>query len=78
MKPSQAQINFFQKLTEEKEFPTPEDFIPKQKNETYLDSLRARFSDLNQKSASAWIEAAMALPKIDESGEKVVPAPFAA
>jgi hypothetical protein len=66
MSPSTSQVNFFDKLLDEKQFP---DKINK-------DKLREQFAELNQKSASAWIEAAIGLPKIDESGEAVTPPPF--
>ncbi len=68
MKPSLAQINFFDKLLDEKQFP----------DKTDIEKLRKQFSEINQKSASAWIEAAVALPKRDESGESITPAPFGA
>jgi len=68
MKPSTAQLNFFDKLLDEKQFP----------DKSNIDDLRKKFADLNQKSASAWIESAIQLPKLDESGEAVTPAPFGA
>lgn len=63
---TQSQKDFFQKLVDERQFPdgkSPE-------------SLVNEFGVLNQKSASAWIERAISLPKRDESMEEMVPAPF--
>jgi len=70
MKPSQAQIDFFMKLTEERDFGM---------NKKELDAIIKKFAELNQKSASAWIEKAMELPKADPSRKEVVevtPPPF--
>jgi hypothetical protein len=62
---SKEQIAFFEKLTEERDF---EGFDVK--------VLREQFAQLNKKSGSAWIEAAMARPKRDESKELIVAPPF--
>lgn len=62
---SGAQVQFFNKLLEEK------DFGDKDK-----DTLRGEFVKLNVKSASAWIDAAMKLPKIDEADEPLVSPSF--
>lgn len=65
MKPSDAQVKFFDKLLEEKDF-----------GDTNTVELRTSFAGLNQKSASVWIERAISLPKRDESGEEVVAPTF--
>lgn len=62
---TEAQINFFQKLLEEKDF-----------GQADLGSLAGQFATLNKKSASVWIEKAMALPKRDESNEQVTEPAF--
>lgn len=62
---SDAQIKFFEKLLGEKDF-----------GDKDTGELREAFQKLNQKSGSVWIEAAIALPKRDESTEEVTPAPF--
>jgi hypothetical protein len=66
--PSDAQIKFFDKLLEEKDFSGGTVTDP--------DTLKKAFSQLNIKSASAWIDAAMKLPKRDETDEPLVEAPF--
>lgn len=60
---TQAQIQFFDKLLEEKSFGDKDPQL-----------LKAQFAGLNKKSGSAWIEAAMKLPKLDE-GDETVTAP---
>lgn len=62
---SKSQLDFFDKLLEEKDF-----------GEQDKVKLKEAFAQLNKKSASAWIEKAIGLPKIDESGEALEPAPF--
>ena len=57
---TQAQIQFFSKLLEEKDFGG--------KDRT---ALAEEFLTLNKRSASAWIERALQLPKLDESNEEV-------
>lgn len=63
---SDAQIKFFDKLLEEK------DFGPKVDKE----KLRKEFSTLSSKSASLWIERAMALSKRDDSNDPIVEPSF--
>lgn len=63
--PSKAQIDLFEKLLSEKDFGNQDVTV-----------LAAEFLKLNMKSASAWIERALALPKRDESGETVVAPTF--
>lgn len=68
IKVSQQQINFFDELLNEKQFPegTPDE-----------DTLRSQFCELSKKNGSEWIERAIALPKKDDgdSGDSVA-APF--
>lgn len=61
---SQKQIDFFNNLLNEKQFPPD-------KTE---DELRAQFATLNKASASQWIEAAMKLPE-KGSTEEAIQAP---
>jgi hypothetical protein len=64
-----SQIDFFRKLSEEKDIQVngkPAD--PK--------GLQEEFAELNDKSASAWIERAIALPKRDDSDDPITEAPF--
>lgn len=63
---SDAQIAFFDKLLDEKEFG------PK----TDKDKLRKEFAQLNSKSGSLWIERAMKLPKRDDSTDPIVEPTF--
>ena len=63
---SDAQVKFFDKLLEEKEFGPKVD----------KDKLRKGFAELNQKSGSLWIERAMALPKRDDSTDPIVEPSF--
>lgn len=62
---SDAQVKFFDKLLDEKDF-----------GDVDTTKLREQFGTLNQKSGSLWIERAIALPKRDESGEAVVEPSF--
>lgn len=62
---TQAQIDFFQKLLEEKDF-----------GDKNAAELLTQFQTLNKKSASVWIEKAMALPKRDESNDPVIQPTF--
>lgn len=55
-----AQVKFFDKLIEEKEF-----------GDIDIPTLKAEFAGLNKKSGSAWIDKAMTLPKRDESHEVI-------
>jgi hypothetical protein len=64
--PSPAQLKFFDNLLEGREFP------PKKK----VDELREQFAELDDTSASAWIEAALKLPKRSDGGVISTPAPF--
>lgn len=58
---SAKQIEFFDKLLGEKAFPEGTD----------KDALRGKFANINDKSASAWIDRALQMPDADET-----PAPF--
>jgi hypothetical protein len=62
---TEAQINFFHKLLEEKDFGAAD-----------VNSLAAQFATLNKKSASIWIEKALALPKRDDTNDPVVTPAF--
>jgi hypothetical protein len=62
---TQAQIQFFQKLLEEKDF-----------GQADLGTLAGQFATLNKKSASIWIEKAMQLPKVNEATEEIVAPAF--
>jgi hypothetical protein len=62
---TEAQVKFFDKLLEEKEFGNAD-----------LTGLRQQFSELNKKSASAWIEKAMNLPKRDETHDPITSPTF--
>jgi len=57
---TQKQCEFFETLTTERQFPEGIDTV----------ELKAQFSELSDKSASAWIEKAMELP---EKGETAPP-----
>jgi hypothetical protein len=59
------QIGFFSKLLEEKDF-----------GDKDVNQLREQFMQLNVKSASAWIESAIKLPKIDDSDEPLIEPAF--
>jgi hypothetical protein len=61
---SQNQIEFFEKLTREKQFPAGTDTA----------SLIEQFKALNSGSGSSWIEKALSLPDADEG--PVVPPAF--
>lgn len=64
---SQQQINFFDELLNEKEFPEGTD----------ADALREKFATLSKRNASEWVEKAIALPKkSDSEGTEKVEAPF--
>lgn len=65
---SQQQINFFDELLNEKQFP---------EDGPSNDELREQFATLSKKNGSEWIEKAISLPKKEDSegGEKVA-APF--
>lgn len=65
MKPTDAQVRFFNQLLDEKDF-----------GDSNTDTLRDEFSQLNKQSARVWIERAINLPKRDESGEEVVAPTF--
>jgi len=67
IKVSQQQVNFFDELLNEKQFPEG----------TNENTLREQFAELSKKNGSEWIERAIALDKKDdgEGGEKV-DAPF--
>jgi hypothetical protein len=60
------QIAFFGELLDDREFPDGTDF----------NKLRADFAQVSDKSASAWIEKALMLPKRDDSDKPLVPPPF--
>lgn len=59
------QINFFEQLLGEKDF-----------GDKSVDELREEFAELNDSSASSWIESAIALPKVDGTKGKDTPPPF--
>jgi hypothetical protein len=63
---SKKQIDFFDNLLAEKQFPPGET----------VEQLRAKFATLNKSSASDWINRAIALPDLGEETEESVPAPF--
>lgn len=62
---SDAQIKFFEKLLNEKDFGDKDPAV-----------LRTEFAALNQKSASVWIEKAISLPKRDDSKDPIVAPSF--
>lgn len=62
---TQKQIEFFDKLTEERDF-----------GDSDVADLRIQFPDLNDSSASSWIEKAIGLPKRDSTVGNDVPPPF--
>jgi hypothetical protein len=62
---SDAQKAFFKKLLEEKDF-----------GDKNIAELEGQFAQLNKKSASVWIEKAMALPKRDESNDPITAPTF--
>lgn len=65
---SQQQINFFDELLNEKQFP---------EDGPSNDELREQFAALSKKNGSEWIERAIGLPKKDDSeGSVKVNAPF--
>lgn len=67
IKLSQQQVNFFDELLNEKQFPDGSDDA----------KLRAEFAELSKRNGSEWIEKAMTLPKKDEGDQGAsVPAPF--
>lgn len=67
MQVSQSQINFWEKLLQEKEFPpTAPD----------VDTLKSQFGRLNKKSGSEWIDKALKLPDKGAEDETLVTAPF--
>lgn len=63
--PTDAQIKFFDKLLEEKDFGAAD-----------IAALKQQFAGLNKVSASVWIEKGIGLPKRDESTDVVVPPAF--
>lgn len=64
---SQQQINFFDELLNEKQFPEKPGDV----------ALRKEFAGLSKRNGSEWIEKAMALPKKDDAeGTNKVEAPF--
>jgi hypothetical protein len=67
-----SQIGFFQKLTEEREMTGPKG------KQLDVKELQEQFAELNDKSASAWIEAALAKPKRDDSQDPITAPPFGA
>lgn len=64
--PTPAQQSFFNKLAEEKDFG----------NKLKPESLMEQFAELDDSSASAWIERALKLPKRGSGGQVTTPAPF--
>lgn len=65
---SQQQINFFDELLNEKQFPS---------DGPSADELRDQFATLSKKNGSEWIEKAINLPKKEDSeGTEKVEAPF--
>jgi hypothetical protein len=62
---TKKQIDFFDQLLDEKDFGDKE-----------TSALRDQFSELNDSSASAWIESAIQLPKKDTTQGKDAPPPF--
>jgi hypothetical protein len=64
---SQRQIDFFDQLTTDRQFP-PE--------AGDLMQLKIKFANLSQDAASKWIENALALPKLDSDAGDNTPPPF--
>lgn len=64
---TQQQINFFDQLLNEKQFPT---------QAGSPDQLREQFAKLDKKTGSEWIEKALTLPKKDEGERNQVAPPF--
>lgn len=62
---SKAQEDFFNTLLNDRDFGSAD-----------TTALASQFMQLGQKSASEWIEKAIGLPKLDQSGEQRVPPPF--
>jgi len=62
---SKAQSEFFDKLLNERDF-----------GDKNVAELSEKFSNLNDRSASDWIQSALALPKRDGSTGNTEPPPF--
>lgn len=60
------QVAFFDELLKDKEFPPA----------VNKEQLRQQFPSISDKSASAWIEKALALPKRDDSNDPFTDVPF--
>jgi hypothetical protein len=68
MKPTPEQLEFFMRLCEEKDFDVDDKGMEKIQNE---------FAKLDKRSASAWIERALSLPKRREAeGAQIVQPSF--
>ena len=63
---SSKQIQFFDNLLDEKQFPGGTDTA----------TLRTQFAALDKSNASSWIEKALKLPDKGEEASEEVPAPF--
>lgn len=63
---SSKQIQFFDNLLDEKQFPPGTD----------ISALRTQFAGLDKSNGSKWIEKAMALPDKGEEVSEDIPAPF--
>lgn len=63
---SSKQIDFFNNLLDEKQFPPGSD----------TNALRAQFAGLDKASGSNWIEKALKLPDKGEDATEPVPPPF--
>lgn len=64
---SPAQIDFFRKLTEDRDLGVSNADLP---------ALRQQFEQLNDKNASTWIERALNRPKRAEGDTETIPPPF--
>lgn len=64
MAPTPRQVELFHKLTTDRDF-----------GQRNPETLKSQFSTLTVKSASAWIDKAMALPKVADDTEGVEIAP---
>jgi len=67
IKVSQQQVNFFDELLNEKQFPA---------EAGTEDELRAQFAELDKKTGSEWVEKAIALPQKDEGERNQIAPPF--
>lgn len=63
---SSKQIQFFDNLLDEKQFPPGTDTA----------ALRAQFATLDKSNASAWVEKALNLPDKGEEASEAVPPPY--